>query len=211
MMINCIALYGICFFVPPQEWEVASPETLSPRVHIAFVGKSSSGLAPTINLATEPVSISLPAYVEAVRKIHTADPNAKWRDLGRFDTKLGPGQLTEIEMSTEQGKARLMQLMVVKGGLAYILTACALKEEFPKHYKLFDRVLQSLQETDDLVESYPAHKRAELKSALGALTGEKQWAKFEQKIIHDFTEIGPYWQILMLSEARAKLLTEGTK
>lgn len=185
---------------------MASPDTLSPRVHVAFIGKSSSALAPTINLATEPVTISLPAYVEAVRKIHAADPNTKWRDLGHFDTQLGQGALTELETATEQGKARLMQLMVVKEGLAYILTACALKEEFPKYYKLFDEALQSLQEVDDLAMCYPLHKREELKGVLAACTDEAHMGELEQKIIHDFTEMGPYWQILLLSEARAKLI-----
>jgi len=186
---------------------VADPETLSPRVHIAFVGKGS-GLAPTVNLATEPVTITLQAYVDAVRKIHIADPNAKWRDLGRFDTLLGAGKLTELEVATEQGKARLMQLMVVKEGLAYILTACALKEEFSKYYKLFDATFHSLQEADDLAACYPEEKRGELKQALEGLTGEEKWADFEQKIIQDFTKMGSYWQILLLSEARAKLLIE---
>lgn len=195
----------ICFFIPPKGWEVVDPEKISPCVHICFIEKRASGVAPSVNLATEPVTISIDAYVNEVKKIHAADPNAKWRDLGKFQTLLGSGRLTEIELPTELGKARLVQLIVVKDQLAYILTACALKEEFSKYYKTFDQVLRSLQSTPDLVESYPRAEQPLLIQAIKNFTAEGNWNDFEKKIINDFTEMGPYWQILMLNEARGKI------
>jgi len=185
---------------------------LAPSVEICFLGKSSKGLAPTINLATEVVDVSLDAYIVEVRKIHSADPNSRWRDLGKFTARIGNGRLMELEAPTEFGAARMVQLVVIKDKVAYILTAAALKEEFSKYYKTFDAALCSLQSSSNLVDAYPSK---ELKTLIDALLQKKEsslefeaiWKPFENKIINDFTEMGPYWQILLLSEIRTQLLT----
>lgn len=207
-----------CFFIPPKDWAIANPEALAPRVQICFLGKSSKGLAPSINLATEPVEVSLETYVEEVRKIHVSDPNARWRDLGKYKARLGEGRLTELETTTEYGTARMVQLIVVKDGVAYILTASALKEEFSSYYRTFDQVLSSLQASSNLQESYPSQKEKleQLVKDLMAATNidfnseqfqKSVWKPFETKIINDFTEMGPYWQILFLREMQINLLT----
>ncbi|MGD0664649.1 MAG: hypothetical protein ABSA17_02825 [Rhabdochlamydiaceae bacterium] len=252
-----------CFFIPPKNWEIANPEILAPRVHICFLGKSSKGLAPSINLASEKVDISLDAYIEEVRKIHAADPNSRWRDLGKYKTLLGEGRLTELETHAETGIVRMVQLIVIKDHVAYILTAGALKEEFPKYYKLFDQTLRSLQSSKDLIESYSSKESRQKLSKLvqnveqqfkaakftqpdiasvfkkelnqhppasflsrAIKTLDKQfktavkdddafnskdfqesaWQPFEKKVINDFTEMGPYWQILLLQDIQVKLL-----
>ncbi len=208
------SIHATVFFIPPKGWEIADPSQLAPSVHICFLGKSSKGLAPSVNLATEPVDISLDAYVEEVRKIHVADPNSRWRDLGRFRSLLGDGRLMEIEIPSEFGTARMVQLVVIKDKTAYILTTGALKEEFSKFYKTFDPVLRSLQETTNLTQAYPL-KSADLKALIDNLSQniksenfEKDvWQPFEKKIINDFTEMGPYWQILILNELHTKMLT----
>jgi hypothetical protein len=232
-------------------------------VHICFLGKSSKGLAPSINLASEKVDISLDAYIEEVRKIHAADPNSRWRDLGKYKTLLGEGRLTELETHAETGIVRMVQLIVIKDHVAYILTAGALKEEFPKYYKLFDQTLRSLQSSKDLIESYSSKESRQKLSKLvqnveqqfkaakftqpdiasvfkkelnqhppasflsrAIKTLDKQfktavkdddafnskdfqesaWQPFEKKVINDFTEMGPYWQILLLQDIQVKLL-----
>jgi hypothetical protein len=206
--------YGVCFFIPPKGWEVANPELLAPHVHICFLGTSSKGLAPSINLATEVVDTSLETYIQEVRKIHLSDPNSRWRDLGKYTSLLGEGRLTELETPTELGVARMVQLIMIKEGVAYILTASALKEEFSKYYRIFDQALHSLQSSSNLTESYPS-KTEQLKklvkslSLQGAHSEQFQkniWEPFEKKIIKDFTEMGPYWQILFLKEVRAEIL-----
>ncbi|MGH2612222.1 MAG: hypothetical protein ACRDFB_04130 [Rhabdochlamydiaceae bacterium] len=211
-----------CFFIPPKGWEIANPEILAPRVHICFLGKTSKGLAPSINLATEPVNVSLESYVEEVRKIHSADPNSRWRDLGKYKTLLGAGRLTELETPTEGGMARMVQLIVLKEGVAYVLTASAIKEEFSKYYKTFDQVLGSLQSTSNLIESYP-YKKNQLKKLIEELDQKfinsgsdfnsesfqkESWKPFENKIINDFTEMGPYWQILLLKELQTSIFIQ---
>lgn len=156
LLLFCFSLQAseTCFFIPPEGWERANPKIHAPRVRICFFEKTSAGIIPTINLATEAVNVSLEAYMEEVRKIHSADPNSRWRDLGKFKSLLGEGRLSELETPTESGMARMMQLVVIKEEVAYILTASAAKEKFSKYYQTFDKVLRSLQAPASLTESY---------------------------------------------------------
>jgi hypothetical protein len=142
-----------CYFIPPKGWNLADQSKLSPRVKICFLGKSSNTLLQSVNLATEEVDISLKAYVDIVKSDCERDPNSVWRDLGKYNTPLGEGRLTEREVKTQWGVSRQIQLIVIKDKRAYILTAGALKEEFSRHYQDFEAVLRSLTITKDLTAS----------------------------------------------------------
>ena len=224
-----------CYFIPPKDWTIANPEAISPRVKIAFVGRSSKGFLPSVNLATEQVNnLSLQAYVDAVKKIHEVDPNTKWRDLGHYNTPLGQGRLTEMETKNPAGLIRLMQLLVVKEKKAYILTTGALKEEFPKYYKEFETVLASLNSTPDLTSVVASPQKRELlkqmqeglKASLHQSEGlivttkspfelasfqKEAWEPFQKKVISDFSEMGTYWQILFLQDIQNQLNTRGNE
>ncbi|HEX4840431.1 MAG TPA: hypothetical protein VFU89_08330 [Rhabdochlamydiaceae bacterium] len=218
-----------CFFIPPKGWQFADQSKLSHRIKICFLGKTSNNLQPSVNLATEKVNISLKAYIEIVRSDCAKDPNCVWRDLGKYHTPLGEGRLTEREMKTKWGLARQVQLIVIKDNQAYILTAGALKEEFSSHYQDFEAVLKSLTITDDLTSPImPLEKRALLQSKIKTLEADfdaamtkaetvekafntvdfqkETWEPFHQMIINDFTEMGPYWQILLLRDIQYQLL-----
>lgn len=216
-----------CYFIPPPGWDLADQSKLSPRVKICFIGKTSKNLRPSVNLATEKVDISLKAYVDIVKRDCANDPNTRWRDLGKFQTPLGEGRLTEREVKTEWGVSRQIQLIVIKDNTAYILTAGADKEEFPRYYKDFEAVLRSLNIAEDLAASYPtAEKRSALRDLIGKLQADfkkttdqkiamedtlddflqESWEPFQQKVINDFTEMGPYWQILLLRDIQHQLL-----
>ncbi len=218
-----------CYFIPPPDWSLADPTKLSPRVKIGFLGKSSKGLLPSVNLATEEVDVSLKVYLDAVKKIHEADPNTRWRDLGSFKTSFGEGRLTEVETKIAYGIARRMQLIVIKDSTAYIMTLGALKEEFPKHYKTFETVLGSLRLTDDLTSAITSpQKKAQLTQLIQQVRDDflnnsensrtfqeifqlpsfqkNSWEPFQKKIVTDFAEMGAYWQILMLQDMQKQLL-----
>lgn len=215
-----------CYFIPPQGWDLADMSKLSSRVKICFIGKSSNNLLPSVNLATEAVDISLKSYIDIVKKDCESDPNCLWRDLGKYNTSLGEGRLTEREVKTKWGISRQVQLIVIKDGRAYILTAGALKEEFSGHYKDFEGVLRSLTITNDLTTHVPSAEKKEilnnlienLKNTIKESTHEtetafdsplfqkKSWEPFQEKIINDFTEMGPYWQILLLRDVQHQLL-----
>jgi hypothetical protein len=217
-----------CYFIPPKGWDLADQTKLSPRVKICFIGKSSSNLLPSVNLATEEVDITLKAYVDIVKKDCESDPNCVWRDLGKYNTLLGEGRLTEREVKTPWGVSRQVQLIVIKDQRAYILTAGALKEEFSRHYQDFEGVLRSLIITDDLTSHIISTEKKELlhklienlqssfkeinkvatiEEAFESNSFQKEcWQPFQQKIINDFTEMGPYWQILLLRDVQHQLL-----
>ncbi|HEY5235379.1 MAG TPA: hypothetical protein VIJ14_04300 [Rhabdochlamydiaceae bacterium] len=205
---------------------------LSHRMKICFLGKSSSNLLPSVSLATEEVDISLMTYVDIVKSDCERDPNTVWRDLGKYNTPLGEGRLTEREMKTQWGVSRQIQLIVIKDNRAYVLTAGALKEEFSRHYKDFEAVLRSLTITEDLTASLTTEKKELLQKLIGNLqTGfaaattmampaeqalesknfqKEFWNPFQQKIINDFTEMGAYWQILLLRDVQHQLLKRPT-
>lgn len=230
-----------CYFIPPPGWSVADPAKLSPRVKVCFVGKSSKGLAPSVNLAAEKVHVSLAAYLTAVKKLHEADPGNRFRDLGNFQN----GRLVEIESKTSFGSVRRLQLILLQDKIAYVLTVGALKDEFSHHYQTFENVLSSLRITDDLISELPALKKAELIHLMGQVREglirackiemppfniltlrksplslrknnsssrvqppefqEKIWPPFQQKIVTDFPELGPYWQALLLQNVHTRL------
>lgn len=222
-----------CFFIPPKGWNLADQSKLSPRVKICFIGKGSNNLLPSVNLATEEVDISLKAYIDIVKSDCDRDPNCVWRDLGKYNTPLGEGRLTEREVKTQWGVSRQIQLIVIKDSRAYILTAGALKEEFSRYYQDFEAVLRSLTITEDLTASLISIEKKELlqrlignlqtefAAAMNTAVSTEQafesknfqkefWKPFQQKIINDFTEMGPYWQILLLRDVQHQLFKRPT-
>jgi hypothetical protein len=215
-----------CYFIPPRGWDIADPSKLSPRVRVCFIGKGSNNLLPSVNLATEEVDISLKAYIDIVKRDCESDPNCSWRDLGKYNTPLGEGRLTEREVKTYWGISRQIQLIVIKDQRAYILTAGALKEEFSRHYQDFEAVLKSLTITTDLAAAtekkeqlstlirnlhtdFKAITAASIQEAFDSPNFQNQsWNPFQQNIINNFTELGPYWQILLLRDQQNKLIQE---
>ena len=221
--------YG--FFTPPHNWELVDPKKLSPGVKIGFIGPTKKELRPSINLAIEEVNVSLSDYVLAVKKIHEADPNNRWRDLGKFWTHSRESRLTEIESRSEYGQIRLMQLITLKNKTAYIITASALKEEFSNFYQDFQSVFRFFNVTADLIGALPdPTKRYNLQSqidSLGAVLNEarpsnaslekafsqeefqkKSYPPFQNSIIHDYSAMGAYWQVLVLQFTHENLIKE---
>jgi hypothetical protein len=142
---------SFCYFVPPKGWHAAEAEQLSSHVKVGFIGKGRSSFCPSLNLALEEVALSAEKYVEAVKKLHQADKKNVWRDLGKIQTRSGEAHLTAIDTKTEFGPVRLMQMILVKNGMAYVLTGAALKEEFSLLYKEFQGAFQSLTITNSEV------------------------------------------------------------
>lgn len=201
-----------CFFTPPKHWDISDPSTLSPRVKIAFLKKKSNGLSPSINLAVEEVDLSLSEYLKAVKQIHERDRNNQWRQLGKVKTQAGLAQLTEIDTTSEYGPMRILQLILVKEGKAYVLTAAALKEDFPDYYKEIQTAFRSLTLSTDLFSAIPQLDRKEALMQMQARlmeeakdNQEKAWKPFEKAVVEKFEDMGAFWQILVLQNAREKL------
>jgi hypothetical protein len=215
-----------CFFLPPKDWEIADPSTLSPHVKIAFLKRSPKGFYPSINLAIEETQASLHDYLKAVRTLHE-DHHKHWRALGKVRTPAGLAQLTEIDSKTDLGPVRILQLILLKEGYAYILTAAALKEEISDYYKDFQSAFRSLTLTSDLIHHIPQLDRREmlrekqqtlLQSAQESLSQqaslieespfqEQVWLPFQQFVTEQFKDMGAFWQILLLKNTQEKLLS----
>ena len=135
----------IAIFSPPSGWQSSRPKHHSTHVQIGFIGEGSSKFHPSINLAVEEIDISLKEYVKAVKEIHLDEKNTTWRDLAKFTMKGGSGRLTEITSPSAWGDVKMLQAILVSGKTAYILTAAALKKEYPEIQK---EILQSLQSLD---------------------------------------------------------------
>jgi hypothetical protein len=193
----------VCYFFPPSSWSLADPSTLSKRVKVAFFGKGEKGFQPSLNLSVEEIATSASEYLKAVKKIHEKDSAKRWRHLGKFNTAAGEAMLTEIDTRNSWGAIRLLQLIFVKEKSAYILTACALKEEFVKFYKDFQKAFHSFTLTRDLTEAVsPSLRREELRSQLAKMqeaASPEDKEHFRRKILDDFTDMGSYWQLLMAS------------
>jgi hypothetical protein len=131
-------------FTPPSEWRSADPAILPKHVKIMVVGQGSHEMPPSINLGYEEFSGSLKDYLKIVKEFNKSQGDP-WTDLGTIETKSGPASLSQVDMASEWGTIRQMHVILLKDSVIYILTAAALKEEFPKFYPAFFESLKSLQ------------------------------------------------------------------
>lgn len=206
------------YFFPPKNWEIATPEKDSKHVKIGFVGPSKSGFSASLNLATEDIgTISLADYIKAVKTIYERNPENRWRQLGKIKTKVGEASLIEIDTKTEYGNVRLMQMIYLQNGIAYIVTAAALKEEFGSLTRDFQKAFETFTLTDDLF-ALVGEKRKEIikqnfdsvKQALVETSPENKifqkehWKPFEKNVLANFSDMGQYWQILLFEEVLEK-------
>jgi hypothetical protein len=134
---------GAVSFLPPEGWHLADPKSLPSNVKLMVVGKGSHTFPPSINLAYDEFNGSLKDYLKVVDTINKR-LGADAKNLGPIQTLAGEAQLLQIDSKNSWGIERQMQVILVKEGVAYILTASALKEEFTKFYPQFFQALKSL-------------------------------------------------------------------
>lgn len=149
---------GAILFNPPDGWHVADPKALPPSVKLMVVGQGSQIFPPSINLGSERFTGTLKDYLETVKAINDSQ-GAEWKDLGNINTQAGNASLSQVDTKTEWGEVRMMHVILIKNEVAYILTAAALKDEFPKFYKEFFKSMRSLRFNKDLIEMIPDSSR----------------------------------------------------
>lgn len=142
---------GAVVFTPPKGWRLADAKALPTHVKIMVVGQGAYELPPSINLSTEEFDGTLKDYLRIVKEINRSQ-GSEWKDLGNIRTQAGDASLSQAEASTEWGSVRMMHVILAKNGMIYILTAAALKPEFPKFYKTFFESLRSLRINKDANE-----------------------------------------------------------
>lgn len=131
-------------FTPPKDWEAVEENMLSGQVKMAFMKKEAKeNFCPSLNLVEEPFCGTLNEYLNGVKAIHEQNRNNRWRKLGKVQTTAGEAELTEIDMPTPFGPARLLQLFLLKEKRVYILTAAALKKDISRFYADFQKSFHS--------------------------------------------------------------------
>ncbi|MFQ5730000.1 MAG: hypothetical protein ACE5GN_06535 [Waddliaceae bacterium] len=134
---------GAVVFNPPEGWFLADPDALPSHVQVMVVGKGKYEFPPSINLSAEEFKGSMKDYLKIVREINHSH-GSEWKDLGTIRTQAGEASLSQADVLTEWGSVRMLHVILSRDGFIYILTAAAIKEEFPRFYKTFFESLRSL-------------------------------------------------------------------
>lgn len=218
LIFSLLAAFGsltaseTCTFLPPAGWEIAQPKHLSQHVQVGFLGKGSADFRPSLNIAFEEVDVPLKEYIKAVKKIHKAQPNTQWRDLGKLEMQAGTGRLTEISTTTPWGEVKMLQAIFVKDKMAYILTGAVLKQDLPQFQSVLLEAFKSLNLVADLFANPKAQEIKTLFTSLGSSLNsddreraqKQQWDNL-QKAVKEVPEMGLYWNYLVLKEGYAKI------
>lgn len=150
-------------FTPPPGWRFGELNPLLPSVKVVVVGKGQHELPPSMTLGTESYRGSLKDYLKIVKTINDAQ-GGDWKDLGAIRTEAGEASLSQLDTKTEWGEMRMMHVILLKNETIYILTAAALKDEFPKFYKDFFQSMRSLR-IEKSVQSATAERTAAVASS----------------------------------------------
>jgi|LakMenEpi03Aug12_release.lakeMendotaPanAssembly.Ray.scaffolds.fasta_scaffold01000_19 hypothetical protein len=170
---------GAVVFTPPVGWFLADPKALPNNVKIMVVGKGAPGYPPSINLSTEKFSGGLKQYLKIVKNINEKNGD-EWKDLGTIRTEAGNASLSQVDIQSKWGTERLMHVILEKNGMIYILTAAAMKSEFPKYYKDFFSSLRSLRINPDSIELVKDNtRRTALEKTIHDL--KQDWIVYYQK------------------------------
>ena len=108
----------------------------------------------------------------------------------------------------------MLQMVLVKGNMAYILTGAAIKNDYLQMQGTFTKAFQSFALPSDLLSPLSPDTKKQFEDFftlvgkdLSDRTEEKrasQWMDL-QKIVLQESQMGRYWQVLMLKEGREKI------
>lgn len=223
---------GQVMFTPPEGWQMADPKALPRSVKIMVVGKGEREFPPSINLGSEKFNGTLKQYLKTVKAINESQ-GTEWRDLGSITTEAGDANFSQVDAKTQWGEVRSMHVILINNGTVYIMTAAALKEEFPRYYKDFFSAMRSLRINKDLYEMVgDTSRRTNLTKAIDSLKQDfqaqykkqasssnsskqivfqdasfqrLQWEPFKTMLAKDFSDMSPDWQKRVLERIQSDL------
>lgn len=141
---------GAVIFTPPEGWGAVDPQTLplsekAKKIIKAMVfGKGLSQFPPSISLAIHPWNGTVKDYLIKEIKPDIETIKGNFKDLGNMKTQAGDARLCQVDFMTNWGELREMHVILKKDDLLLVLTAAALKEEFPRFYSDFFTSMRSL-------------------------------------------------------------------
>lgn len=135
-------------FTPPRGWRLADKISLPKHVLVMVVGRGAHDYPPSINLGYDHFNGTIKEYLKLIKDIN-ASQGCILKDLGTINTKAGTASLCQFDEKTPWGEVRQMHAILLQDGIAYILTASALKEEFFRFYQDFFKSFESLHFTNE--------------------------------------------------------------
>lgn len=170
---------GAVLFSPPENWFLADPKALPAHVKIMVVGKGASEYPPSMNLATEKYNGTLKQYLKIIKTINENN-GYEWKDLGTIRTEAGEASLSQVDIKSKWGTERLMHVIMLRDGTVYILSAAALKDEFPKFYREFFTAMRSLRINKSVYDMVADNtRRTSLQRTVGEL--KHTWKAYYQR------------------------------
>jgi len=164
---------GIVLFTPPTGWHQADMNALPPHIKIMVVGKGPSPFPPSMNLNVQKYSGTLKQYLKIVKDTNSSQ-GYEWKDLGTIRTEAGNASLSQFDHKGQWGEIRMMQVILIKNGMVYILSASALKDEFSIFYKDFFASMRSLRVAKNPIDMLPsAQQKTQLRNAIQNI--HSQW------------------------------------
>lgn len=126
--IICSANEG--YFTPPKGWEIVDTKALAPEVGFMARGKAVNMFASTMNVTSEETDLSIDAYMHEVESLYN-EPGKVVTSLGSLQTKSGPMRVLQIDEKLPWAELRILQGILVKDHVAYVLTATTEETQFP--------------------------------------------------------------------------------
>ncbi len=134
--------YGL---TPPKGWQcISDKEQLPGKVELVYIGHGQAGqFIPSVNLALEETSLPLEEYVSLAKEYHETQGETICTRLGNIETQEGTAQIIQIDRKTGWGDVRFIQASAIQNGVAYVITATCLKEDFSSYCAPFFKAIQS--------------------------------------------------------------------
>jgi hypothetical protein len=139
------ALDHNCSISVPEAWEQVNNEMAPGSVKLILRGKGDYELPPTMNVAVEPVAatMSIDQYVECVQTLHRSNPLHRCSHLGQLPGGREKMELMQLQLDSQWGPVEMLQGLLVRDQVAYVVTVSARQEEFGKQLPTFIKTLQS--------------------------------------------------------------------
>lgn len=202
----------IPFFIPPKDWALTNPKAYTKYIKVAFTKNDKSICRPSINLSIQETDLSLDEYTQEAKKAHEIDNGVTYKILGNMFLKDGKATLSEVVKTIHSIDYKILQMILVKDKVAYILTAACKKEDVINYYPIFIDSFKSFELLDDLFSkvAIKSKKNLLINKYNGLVfssrkSNDKQNKKnvvdFEKYIGKNFKNEGKYFSMLVIEKA----------
>lgn len=131
-----------CSLTLPEGWKKETKE-MPEGILMIYIGNANKEIIPTINVAWEPSPVSSQSYIKESKKAHLEIAETICKEVGTLNCGAGKLHLLQIDRTNNWGKFRFLQGMIVKNGIAYVITGTASQEDFATLSGVFFKTFQS--------------------------------------------------------------------